>query len=150
MSYRVNNKTLVVIPSGSKKCHVIENKKDYNLNLSTLKVIENSCEYFGVSYNSRVQGSQKFIKSKYKIPVIIEETSRLMFFPISSPTKSNSMWISYNNISEYYPSKNNKCTKIIFKNNYEMEADISFYSFNQQYLKSSKLNSVLVERIRGK
>ena len=150
MEYRVNDKTLAVLPKKKKKSRILENNKNYDLNISTHKVIEHSCEYFGVSYNSRVEGSSKFIKSRYKTPIIIEETSRLVFFPINSPTKKNALWVSYNNISEYFPCKNQRHTIIKFKNGYKMEVDVSFYSFNQQFLKASRLSAVLNDRILDK
>ena len=145
MRYNINDETLAIIPSGNKKSKVVETTKDYDLDISTFKVIKRSCEYFGVSYNSRLEGSYNFIKTKYKSPIIIEETSRLIFFPISSPRKHNSLWISFNNINEYYPCKNKRHTLIIFKNGYKLEADISFYSFNQQYLKAAKLYSKIYD-----
>lgn len=146
MDYNVNENTLVVIPSGEKRCKVIENKNSYNISKSSFKVIEHSCEYFGVSYKSRIEGSQKFIKTKYKNPIIIEESSRIVFFPISATTK-NSLWISYSNIFDFYPCHNKKgCTTIRFKNGYKMEVPVSFYSFNNQYLKASRLTAILVDR----
>ena len=121
MEYRVNDKTLAVLPCGDKKSRILENNR-----------------------------SSKFIKSRYKTPIIIEETSRLVFFPINSPTKKNALWVSYNNISEYFPCKNQRHTIIKFKNGYKMEVDVSFYSFNQQFLKASRLSAVLNDRILDK
>lgn len=147
MSYKINNKTLAILPSGDCKSKVLEKKKNYEVDTTTFKVIEESCEYFGSSYNSRVKGSFNYIKTKYKSPIIIEEISRIIFFPTSSPTKKNSLWVSYNNIKEYYPVKNNRHTVVKFKNGYRLEIDTSFYSFNQQYLKASRLSAILSERI---
>ena len=150
MRYNINDETLAVIPSGNKKSKILEKNKNYDLDISTFKVIEHSCEYFGVSYNSRLEGSYNFIKTKYKSPIIIEESSRLIFFPISSPKKHNSLWISFNNISEYYPCKNKRHTLIKFKNGYKMEVEVSYYSFNQQYLKAARLSTIITDRILQK
>lgn len=147
MDYRINNKTLAIIPSGEHRSKVLEKKKNYEIDTTTFRVIEDSCEYFGQSYASRVKGSFNYIKVKYKSPIIIEEVSRIIFFPISSPKKSNSLWVSYNNIKEYFPVKNKRHTVIKFKNGYKLEIDSSFYSFNQQYLKASRLSAILNERI---
>lgn len=150
MDYNINSSTLAVVPSGDKKSKILENNNNYDLNISTFKVIEHSCEYFGVSYNSRVEGSYRFIKSKYKTPIIIEESSRIIFFPVSSPTKHNALWLSFNNISEYYPSRNKRNTIIIFKNGFKLEIETSFYSFNQQYLKAARLSTIITDRILEK
>ena len=147
MNYEVNKNTLAVIPTGKDRCKILEDKRSYNINKASFKVIEHSCEYFGVSYRSRLEGSKKFIKSRYKSPIVIEETTRIVFFPISSQIQNNNLWISYNNILEYYPLCKKHTTMIRFKNGFKMEIPVSFYSFNNQYLKASRLSAVLAERI---
>ena len=147
MNYEVNERTLLILPVGKERCKVYEDTRSYNINKSTFKVIEHSCEYFGVSYRSRLEGSKKFIKSRYKSPIVIEETTRIVFFPISSQIQNNNLWISYNNILEYYPLCKKHTTMIRFKNGFKMEIPVSFYSFNNQYLKASRLSAVLAERI---
>lgn len=148
MNYEVNGRTLAVVPIGETRCKVLEETRSYNINETALRVIEHSCEYFGVSYKSRLRGSQKFIKTRYKTPIIIEEVSRLVFIPVSSPTKKNTLWISYNNIIDFYPSKVKKGVTIVrFKNGFKMEVPVSYYSFNNQYLKASRLSAILSDRI---
>lgn len=148
MNYEVNQDTLVVIPNGQCKCKVIEKRKSYNLNRNSFRVIEESCEYFGASYKSRLEGSHKYINIRYKAPIVIEESSRIIFFPISSVTRKNTTWISYNNVLDYQPSKSYKNMTIVrFKNGFKMEIPVSYYSFNNQYLKASRLSAVVADRI---
>ncbi len=147
MDYEVSKRTLAVIPNGNRRCKVLEERATYNINKTSFKVIEHSCEYFGVSYQSRLKGSQKFIKSRYKTPILVEETSRLVFIPVSSTTRGNTLWINYNNIKDFYPSKNKKKITIIrFMNGYKMEVPVSYYSFNNQFLKASRLSAVVSDR----
>ncbi len=146
MSYKVNDSTLALLPNGYKGSQAIENKNNYILEESTFRVIEDSCEYFGVDYKSRVKNSTYYTNSRYKSPIVVQEANRIIFFPITSPTRNNTTWISFNNIEEYYPCKNKRKTIVVFKNGFEMIFDISFYSFNQQYLKASKINTKLVDR----
>lgn len=151
MNYEVNKNTLAVIPTGKSRCRVVETKQTYNLNKTSFKVIEHSCEYFGVSYKSRLLGSQKFIKTRYKTPIIIEESSRLVFIPISSTTKCDTLWINYSNIFDFYPSRTKKSVTVLrFKNGFKMEIPVSYYSFNNQYLKASRLSAVLADRLSRK
>ena len=147
MNYKVNSDTFALVPSGYHSSQIIESDNSYIIDKSTFKVIEESCEYFGVNYKSRLDGSLKFVKSKYKAPIIVQETNRLIFFPITSPTRGNTTWISFNNIFEYKPYKNKKNTIVEFKNGFKMMLDVSYYSFNQQYLKASKIYAKLVDRI---
>lgn len=152
MTYEVNEKTLVIIPISDRRCKVLEKDRNYNINNTSLKIIEHSCEYFGVSYKARLQGSYSFIKSRYKVPIIIEEATGMVFFPITSQYKSNNnFWLSYSNIKEYYPCKTKKQVTVIrFINGFKMEIPVSFYSFNNQFLKASRLSSVLSDRMLRK
>lgn len=146
MEYEVNKNTLAIIPNGEKRCKVLETKRTYNINKTSFKVIEHSCESFGVSYKARLKGSQRFIKCKYKSPIIVEETSSLVFIPISSP-RNDTFWINYQNIFDFYSSKGKKRTTIVrFKNGLKMEVPVSYYSFNNQFLKAARLYSCISER----
>lgn len=148
LNYEVNKNTLALIPvTEGNKCKVIEERRQYNLNTPSFKVIEHSCDYFGVSYKSRVGGSKKITKAVYKSPVLIEETSKLVFFPVTSPSRGDAMWISYNNILDYYKSSDNTSTIIRFKNGYKLEIPVSYYSFNNQYMKACRLCASLNNRI---
>ena len=66
-----------------------------------MKIIENSCRYFGSSYNGRHIGTKNLTGINYKSPIIIEETKNIIFFPTTSPKQSDCSWISlkYINIS---------------------------------------------------
>lgn len=148
MEYSINESTLAVIPTENLKCRIIEGKKSYTLNNKSFKVIEHSCEYFGVSYKARLEGSKKFINARYKSPIIIEDASRIVFFPITSPSRNNAWWISFNNVKDYYSSSTkSKSTVIKFKNGYKLVLPVSYYSFNNQYLKAAHLNMLLTERL---
>ena len=127
MKYEVNEKTLAVVPLNEERCKIVEEDRTYNINSSSFKVIEHSCEYFGVSYKARLQGSYKLIKSRYKVPIIIEEASGMFVF-----------------------NRKKGYTVIRFKNGFKMEIPVSFYSFNNQFLKASRLSSVVSNRMLRK
>lgn len=140
MNYRISDETLAVLPISSNNCEIIEKKGNLPLgDMNAMKVIENSCEYFGVNYKNRIKSSYKFINTRYKAPVIIEERLRIIFFPLSSPSNSNNYWISYNNILTYRPSKKKRETIVTFKNGLSMRIPVSYYVFNSQYCKAARL-----------
>ena len=146
MNYNVTDKTLAVLPESKNVAKIIDKNKNYNVNSSTFRVIEHSCEYFGFSYRTRVENSQKYIKTKYKTPIVIRDKNHLIFFPVGSPIKNNATWFSYNNIKNYYPAKNNNGTVIRFNNGLVMRIDTSFYTFNQQFMKAARIAAMVKER----
>ena len=142
MDYEINDETLAVIPTNNGKCEVVELHGNIPLEDTSLKVIEHSCEYFGINYKTRLKSTYKFIQTKYKAPVVIEESSRIIFFPVSSPRKTDTLWLSYNNIFSYRKGSVKNETLVKFRNGYSVNVPVSYYVFNNQYSKAAKLYSL--------
>ena len=142
--YEVNSDTLAIIAKDDKKSLVFEDNYSFEVDKSSYKIMEESCEYFGSSISGRQKGSKSLTGITHKVPIIIEETSNLIFFPTNSPRLESCSWISLNNIKDYY--KNKKGSKILFNNGQELELDISYGILNNQILRSSRLQAKLNER----
>ena len=56
--YEVNINTLAILSCGKEKSRIIEKERDFIINKSTTKIIDDSCKYFGSSYLGRVEGSK--------------------------------------------------------------------------------------------
>ena len=142
--YEVNADTLAIISKDDKKSIVYEDDYSFEVDKSSYKIMEESCEYFGSSISGRQKGSKCLTGITHKVPIIIEETSNMIFFPTNSPRLQSCSWISLNNIKDY--CKNKKGCNIIFNNGQELELDISYGILNNQILRSSRLQSKLNER----
>ena len=81
--YEVNEETLAVIGMGKNQSKILERGTEYFVEDSAYEVMDYSCQYFGSSYLGRVDGSKKMLGANYKLPIIVEESSELIFFPIS-------------------------------------------------------------------
>ena len=146
--YEVNEETLAVIGIGKKQAKILEREKEYLINDSAYEVMDYSCQYFGSSYNGRVDGSKKMLGANYKLPIIVEESSELIFFPISSPENMKCIWISlkwYQDIID-----EGKKTYIVLKNGKKIESFMSKSSVKNQIMRASRLNLVLNERKMNK
>lgn len=142
--YEINSKTLAVIPINKYQSKIIEEEETYIIDKNTISIIDHSCRYFGSSYIGRHEGTKSMIGINYKSPILIEESSNIIFFPTCSTRLDNCYWISLNKIKEY--KKDNKNAKVIFKNGYELKLDISYGSLENQILRSTLLESVLRNR----
>lgn len=141
VDYEINDETLAVIPTEKGKCEAIELHGNIPIKDTSLTVIEHSCEYFGINYKTRLNSTYKFIKARYKAPVVVEESSRIIFFPISSPRNKDTVWMSYNNILAYEKSDEKNETIVKFNNGYSMNVPVSYYTFNSQYSKAARLHA---------
>ena len=143
-NYEVSSSTIAIIPLDKGKSKIIEEDETYVVLKSPKDIIEDSCRYFGSSYEGRHEGTKFLTGINYKSPIIIEETNEMIFFPTSSPRFDNCYWIALRHIDKY-EREQNKC-KIIFKNGISLPLDISYGSLQNQILRSTLLQSILRDR----
>lgn len=144
-NYEINKSTLAIIPVESNISKIYEHDSNFIINKSVADIINHSCKYFGSSYMGRHEGTKSLIGISHKSPIIIEESRNLIYFPTSSPRKSDECcWISLNHINHYMKNDNN--TIIIFENGSQLELNISIGSFDNQYSRAIKLENVLRKR----
>lgn len=143
-SYEINTGTLAIIPIDENTTKIIEFDNEYVVNKSCFEIISDSCNYYGSTYQGRYEGTKNMIGMSYKLPIIIEESRNIIFFPTTSPKLLTCAWVSLNNLKTYF--KANKGSNIIFKNNSTVTLDMSIFSLESQILRASRLESVLQSR----
>ena len=142
--YEINSSTLAIIPLGENISKVYEEAAEYIISKSPNAIIKENCEFYGSSYMGRCKGTKKLTGIKSKFPIIIEESRNIIFFPTSSSRCEDNSWIALNNIKTYAEKELN--SKIIFKNNEEIDLNISYYSLDNQICRAYMLNSKLYDR----
>ena len=142
-SYEINEDTIALIPYNN-MTKVYEKDDSFLVNKDANKIIEDSCEYFGSSYDGRKKGTTSLTGITHKVPIIIEESKNIIFFPTSSPRLNKCAWISLNHIDKYY--KDDIYCIIEFKNQRKLMLNISYGSLDNQILRASRLESVLRSR----
>jgi len=142
--YEISGNTLAVIGLRNGKTKVIEYDTEKILNESPYEVMDYSCEYFGSSYQGRVDGSKKMLGCNYKVPIIVEESSELIFFPTTSPGLQDCCWFSLNSIEAV--TNNNDMTIIELKNGKYIVSKASKSSIENQILRATRLKYLLNDR----
>lgn len=142
--YEINSSTLAIIPIDSNTSKVLESECEYLVNKPSIKIVDDSCKYFGSSFKGRNEGTKNLIGGNYKLPIVIEESRDIIFFPTTSPKLDECSWLSLNNLTEYQ-KENGKCI-VKFKNGTEITIDISIFSLENQVLRASRLENVLRRR----
>ncbi len=139
--YEVNKETLAVIGLEEGKTKIIEYDMEKILDEKSYQVMDYSCGYFGSSYQGRVDGSKSILGSNYKVPVIVEESSEMIFFPTTSPSSTECTWISLNAVEKIFDEDNT--TKVILKNDIILETNVSKSSLENQLLRATRLKYLL-------
>ena len=145
MKYEFNKGTLAIVPNEENSCLVYEDEERYIISDSAFHVMEESCKYFGSTYAGRKDSAKEILGAEYKVPIVIEDSSNLIAFPITSPNSSDCIWISLKRIQNIYKIDNYN-TKVVFDNNKEIIVPCSFRSVENQLSRASRLDLVLKNR----
>ncbi|MEG1596704.1 MAG: competence protein ComK [Bacilli bacterium] len=143
-NYEINNETLAILPLNAKTSKVIEVNNEYIINRSSYQIMEASCKYFGSSMSGRIEGANELIGSKYKAPILIDDSREIIFIPTEAITNVNCHWISLKYISDF--TSLDKKTNVVFKNGKMLDVDISKGSFENQIYRASKLGYIIKSR----
>ena len=144
MEYEINSSTMAIIPIDENTSKVYEEEDEYIIKKSSNGIIKENCEFYGSSYEGRCIGTKSLTGIKTKYPIIIEESRNIIFFPTTSTRTQQSSWIALNKIKNY--KKLNNKSKIQFKNESNLNLNISFYSLENQICRATMLKSKLYER----
>ena len=143
--YEFNRGTLAVLPNDENTSLVLEDEERYMVNDNTFHIMEDSCRYFGSSYEGRKIGAKDILGAEYKVPIVIEDSSNLIAFPTTSPYSDDCVWISLKRIKNIYKIDNYN-TKVVFDNDKEIIVPCSFRSVENQLSRASRLDLVLKNR----
>lgn len=142
INYEINSSTMALIYDNDNTIVYEKNNRFIIENIIPTKIIYYSCEYFGSSYEGRVKGTKSLTGITHKVPIIIEESNEIIFFPTSSSRLHECSWIRSKYIKNYRKTFDNNVeleliddTKIQIKCSYEI--------INNQILRSSRLESII-------
>ena len=143
-NYEINKDTIALIPKDENHTMVYEVDKSFVVDKPTLKIVEESCEYFGSSLEGRQIGTSNLVGFTHKVPVIIEESFDIIFFPTLSPRNEECSWLSYDHI--YKPCKYKDKTLVELKNGKKILVDVSTAIIDNQLYRCSRLKDTLQMR----
>ena len=142
INYEINNNTLALIYENNSTVVYEKNKKFILKGILPNKIIKYSCEYFGSSYEGRVKGTNILTGITHKVPIIIEESNEIIFFPTSSSRLNTCSWIRNKYIKNYVKAPENT-VEIVFVDNNKLHLNCSYDILNNQILRSSRLESII-------
>lgn len=142
--YEINEDTLALIPVSYYKTKIKELDNEFIINNNTYEVIKKNCEYFGSTYDGRCRAARKMLDCSYKLPVLIEESNNVIFFPTKSGVNEDCGWINYKHVQKV--KKINGKSHIVFINGDTIGFNVSKMSLDNQLFKSARLESIMRER----
>lgn len=144
-NYEINRETLLILPIGKNESMVYELDGKFVVKMSPLSIIKNSCLFFGSSFDGRKDGIKNILGIDMKIPILIEESRNIIFFPTNNCINHNAIWVSFKNIIKY-EKFNEFSTVLYFHNHNKIKIDVKFNLIDNQYIRCIKLESLLNKR----
>lgn len=145
MKYEISRGTLAIVPNSEENSLVYEDDSRYIVNETPFKIMEDSCKYFGSTYDGRKESAKSILGAEYKVPIIVEENSNIIVFPTTSPSSADCVWISLGRV-KYFEKIDASNTKIIFDNNREIIVPCSYRTIENQVSRASRLDLVMRNR----
>ena len=143
--YEINEDTIAIIPLEYEKTKIIEKEKEYIIEKRAYEIMDESCKYYGSTYKGRLNAAKNILNCAYKLPILVEESQKIIFFPTKSSLEEDCCWLNFNYIKDVKKIENKSIIK--FKNNKEMIFDTSKLSIENQISRSTRLSYILSQRI---
>lgn len=143
--YGINAETLLIVPYGRGMSKVYEVDREFIVNRSTLDIIKDGCLFFGCSYEGRRDAVRNILGVDLKIPILIEDSHNIIFFPTTNCVNKSSIWISYQNLVKYV-KKDEFSTALYFRCDKRIAIDVKYTLVDNQFIRCMKLNSFINKR----
>lgn len=143
--YEINSETLLVEPIDENTSMVYEIVGNFMVHKDCLSIIKNSCLFFGSSFEGRVESTKNLLDCKMKVPIIVEESRNMIFFPTNSIKNERCIWISYKNLLKY-GKNDNFSTILYFSHNRNIIINVSYNVVDNQIIRCIKLESLWNKR----
>jgi competence protein ComK len=150
--YEVNSSTMFIQPVeyGSKiYSQIYEADGEFLSPYKPFDIIKHSCEYYLADYQSRRRATKDLTNYTRKVPIAIEPSNDIFFFPTASPESSVCMWFSLSQIENHLPAPGAK-TKVLFQNKQSLLFDVPFATFNNQMERTSHVKAKFLQRLERK
>lgn len=145
MKYEISKGTLAIVPNEKESSVVYEDDDRYIIEEVPFKIMEESCKYFGSTYEGRKDSAKEILGAEYKVPIIIEDSDNLIVFPTTSPSSDDCIWLSLKRVKKFERVDSNN-TRIIFDNNVELIVPCSFRTVENQISRASRLDLIMRNR----
>ena len=142
MKYEVSKGTLAVVPNEKDTSLVFEDDERYIVDQTPFSIMEESCKYFGSTYEGRKNGAKEILGAEYKVPIVIEDSDNLIMFPTTSPLSNECAWICLKRVKKI-EKIDTYHTKILFDNGKELIVGSSYRTIENQLSRASRLDLIL-------
>ncbi|MGX8177968.1 competence protein ComK [Exiguobacterium artemiae] len=141
MTHKITEKTLALVPKygpyGEPQTLLIQEQSEVVLEGHPIKLIEESCLYFGSSMRGRIEAARHILGPNRKTPVLIDWKAQTIFFPTTAKEKAECVWINFKQMKTV--QKKGDTVQVEFQTGQRISTDASAYSIERQRIKTLEL-----------
>ena len=149
MKYYIVNEDVLCFTADTGKSNgtlIVEKNKKFNVEMECFKLLKKSCRWYGNSYNIQ----RDFIIDKFnyyiKTPIVMSNSDKLLFFPTTTPSSKECIWVCYNNVDRYVKTDNKDYTIIYFKGGKVLNIKASYTTMDNQITRCIRIEKYLADR----
>lgn len=149
--YEVTRYTMAILPEEvqNKTCsRVLEVDGEYIVAKKPIEIVEESCKYYGSSFQGRREGTKELIGVTHKAPIAVDPSSSIYLFPTASPSRPQCSWISHAYVHKHQPAGHENTT-VTFSNKKTIDLNVSQGSFESQLYRTAQLRTLISARIES-
>lgn len=147
--YEINVETMALLPHYDEHANlhtiVMEETGAFSVPLSPLKLIDESCRYYGSSYAGRLEGIKRVMGIAKKAPIAVSVELSIFFFPHESPSNDSCVWLSHTHI-ESLEKKDKQRTVVFFSNGESLVVNASKNQLETKVLRTAQYRHLLQNR----
>lgn len=100
--YLINQETISLISYfddlGFEHSRVIEGSKTFLVRQSPEKILDETLQYLGSSFDGAMRGAKAILGNKYRLPISISPSQGITWFPCNSFRSKESIWLANSHI----------------------------------------------------
>ncbi|WNB90876.1 competence protein ComK [Bacillus sp. NEB1478] len=149
-SYEIDTSTMALLPFyneyGDVNTEVLETEKNERIEVSPIKIINESCLFFGSSYEGRREAVRRSMGYVSLSPIMINLELGIFFFPVESPKNESCIWLSQSHVQRIESVDSDTCS-VHFKNTANLILPQSKYALEAKLFRTAQYRYILTERI---
>lgn len=119
----------------------------YDLKLVTIspyKIVKDSSIYYGCDLEGINNSAKEILKDQRILPLVISQVNQFCMIPLSSPRRTDCIWIAYHHVIDIIADKNESI--IVFTNYNKLRVPISRGTLQDKLNKSARLITTYRQR----
>ncbi|MDL5376619.1 competence protein ComK [Exiguobacterium mexicanum] len=140
--YRITKRTVAIMPcyeTAWESRVILEDGSEIKTPLRPYQLLQLSCRQYSSSIEERIFVAKRVAGIKGKVPVVIEPTSGLVFFPTMSPKRPECEWYAWSHVRDITSDPIESKGLVVTQNGHRIATNATSYVLRNQLKATGEL-----------